>query len=250
MRLSTIVLSGANEHTDAQAIISLCKNCSYLAELGIQVSGEKAYYSSGRYWWLQLLCHLATPDINIALHLNKDWVEDFCAGKIPPELETFLALSHPDGSPKIKRIQLNFKIGREKKPDLYTLLSTMKRYARHDFILSYNDSNQGFIRQIRESGFKIGALLYDSSFGEGIAPSKRPAPVFNDVYQGYAGGLSLDNVVAELEKIDTVVPPGKSFFIDAEGKLKGEDGHLSLEKCKIFLTRAYAWAWQQHVAGS
>lgn len=250
MRLSTIVLSGANEHTDAQAIISLCKNCSYLAELGIQVSGEKAYYSSGRYWWLQLLCHLATPDINIALHLNKDWVEDFCAGKIPPELETFLALSHPDGSPKIKRIQLNFKIGREKKPDLYTLLSTMRRYARHDFILSYNDSNQGFIRQIRESGFKIGALLYDSSFGEGIAPSKRPAPVFNDVYQGYAGGLSPDNVVAELEKIDTVVPPGKSFFIDAEGKLKGEDGHLSLEKCKIFLTRAYAWAWQQHVAGS
>lgn len=250
MRLSTIVLSGANEHTDAQAIISLCKNCSYLAELGIQVSGEKAYYSSGRYWWLQLLCHLATPDINIALHLNKDWVEDFCAGKIPPELETFLALSHPDGSPKIKRIQLNFKIGREKKPDLYTLLSTMKRYARHDFILSYNDSNQDFIRQIRESGFKIGALLYDSSFGEGIAPSKRPAPVFNDVYQGYAGGLSPDNVVAELEKIDTVVPPGKSFFIDAEGKLKGEDGHLSLEKCKIFLTRAYAWAWQQHVAGS
>lgn len=243
MRLSTIVLSGANEHTDAQAIISLCKNCSYLAELGIQVSGEKAYYSSGRYWWLQLLCHLATPDINIALHLNKDWVEDFCAGKIPPELETFLALSHPDGSPKIKRIQLNFKIGREKKPDLYTLLSTMKRYARHDFILSYNDSNQDFIRQIRESGFKIGALLYDSSFGEGIAPSKRPAPVFNDVYQGYAGGLSPDNVVAELEKIDTVVPPGKSFFIDAEGKLKGEDGHLSLEKCKIFLTRAYAWAW-------
>lgn len=250
MRLSTIVLSGANEHTDAQAIISLCKNCSYLAELGIQVSGEKAYYSSGRYWWLQLLCHLATPDINIALHLNKDWVEDFCAGKIPPELETFLALSHPDGSPKIKRIQLNFKIGREKKPDLYTLLSTMRRYARHDFILSYNDSNQDFIRQIRESGFKIGALLYDSSFGEGIAPSKRPAPVFNDVYQGYAGGLSPDNVVAELEKIDTVVPPGKSFFIDAEGKLKGEDGHLSLEKCKIFLTRAYAWAWQQHVAGS
>ena len=250
MRLSTIVLSGANEHTDAQAIISLCKNCSYLAELGIQVSGEKAYYSSGRYWWLQLLCHLATPDINIALHLNKDWVEDFCAGKIPPELETFLALSHPDGSPKIKRIQLNFKIGREKKPDLYTLLSTMKRYARHDFILSYNDSNQDFIRQIRESGFKIGALLYDSSFGEGIAPSKRPAPVFNDVYQGYAGGLSPDNVVVELEKIDTVVPPGKSFFIDAEGKLKGEDGHLSLEKCKIFLTRAYAWAWQQHVAGS
>ncbi len=243
MRLSTIVLSGANEHTDAEAIISLCKDFSGISELGIQVSGDKAYYSSGRYWWLQLLCHLATPDIRIALHLNKDWVEDFCAGKIPPELETFLALSHPDGSPKIKRIQLNFKIGREKAPNVHTLLCTMKRYARHDFILSYNDSNQDFIRQIRESGFKIGALLYDSSFGEGIAPSKRPAPVFNDVYQGYAGGLSPDNVVAELEKIDTVVPPGKSFFIDAEGKLKGEDGHLSLEKCKIFLTRAYAWAW-------
>lgn len=242
MRLSTIVLSGANEHTDAEAIISLCKDFSGIAELGIQVSGDKAYYSSGRYWWLQLLCHLATPDIRIALHLNKDWVEDFCAGKIPPELETFLTLSHPDGSPKIKRIQLNFKIGREKAPNVHTLLCTMKRYARHDFILSYNDSNRDFIRQLRQSGCKIDALLYDSSFGEGIAPSIRPAPVFDDVYQGYAGGLSPDNVLKELENINTVVPPGRSFFIDAEGKLKGEDGHLSLEKCKIFLTRAYAWA--------
>lgn len=59
-----------------------------------------------------------------------------------------------------------------------TLLATMKRYQpEHKFILSYNDSNKEFIRNIYKSGFMIDALLYDSSFGEGITPTQRAAPV-------------------------------------------------------------------------
>ena len=241
MRLSTIVLSGANEHTDAQAIISLCKNCSYLAELGIQVSGEKAYYSSGRYWWLQLLCHLATPDINIALHLNKDWVEDFCAGKIPPELETFLALSHPDGSPKIKRIQLNFKIGRDKTPNVKLLEEQMMKFPHVRFILSYNKANAALIHEIYCRHNVVFDCLFDESHGEGIVPLKHHTLVFPDVLHGYAGGLSPENVVRELDKIAAILPPEAQIFIDAEGKLKGEDGHFSYSKAHDFVANALQW---------
>lgn len=245
MRLNRIVLSGANEYTDAEALISLCGKLSFV-EIGIQVSGDKAFFGSARYWWIHTLVHYSSPKIPLALHLNKNWVEDFCTGKLPPELETFLKFRHHNGKPVFERIQLNFKIGREKTPDMDTLLATMRRYQPgHKFILSYNDSNKEFIRQIYKSGFAIDALLHDSSFGEGISPAQRAAPVFADVYQGYAGGLSPDNVTDELDKINAVVPRGKCFFIDAEGKLKGEDGHLSLAKCEKFVSKASFWAYER-----
>lgn len=249
MRLNKIVLSGANEFTDAGALAEFGRKHE-LAEIGIQVSGDKAFFGSARYWWLHTLTFYVSSQNRLALHLNKDWAEAFCAGKIPTELETFLKFRHHNGKLVFERIQLNFKIGREKTPNMDTLLATMKRYQpEHKFILSYNDSNKEFIRNIYKSGFMIDALLYDSSFGEGITPAQRAAPVFADVYQGYAGGLSPDNVTDELNKIGALVPPGKCFFIDAEGKLKGEDGHLSLAKCNIFLQQASKWNKQNFVPG-
>ncbi len=240
MRLSKITVSGANEFTDAQNLLSLCEKYPF-SEIGIQVSGDKAYFGSARYWWIWALCSLASRQAQIALHLNKDWAEKFCDGKIPSEVQNLL-----HNFPIIKTIQLNFKIGREKTPDLDTLLDTMKRcYSRH-FILSYNESNKDFIHQLYQTGFKFDCL-FDDSFGEGIAPAKRLAPIFPDIYQGYAGGLSPDNIVEELNKIRQVIPSDGEFFIDAEGKLKGEDGHLSLEKCKQFLERATEWAYRDSV---
>lgn len=240
MRLSKITVSGANEFTDAQALVSLCeKHC--LSEIGIQVSGDKAYFSSARYWWIWALCSLASRHVQIALHLNKDWAEDFCDGKIPTEVQTLL-----HNFPTIRTIQLNFKIGREKTPDLDTLLDTMKRCYPRNFVLSYNDSNKEFINRLHDTGFKF-ACLYDNSFGEGITPDTRPAPAFPDIYQGYAGGLSPDNIADELDKIRKVIPSHCDFFIDAEGKLKGDDGHFSLEKCKQFLDRAVEWAYRDSV---
>ncbi len=238
MRLNKIVLSGANEHTDIKELLALLNTCPFV-EIGIQVSGSKASFGSARYWWLHTLAAHASPKNHLALHLNQDWVEGFCTGKIHPELDTFLKLEHPNGAPIFERIQLNFKIGREKTPNMDTLLQTIRRYQpKHKFIWSYNDSNQAFVEQVYQRGFPIDALLYDSSFGEGIAPSERPAPVFADVYQGYAGGLSPENVGAELQKIQTVVQEHRNIFIDAEGALKGADRHLSLERCKLFLKNA------------
>ena len=238
MRLNKIVLSGANEHTDIKELLALC-NAYPFVEIGIQVSGSKASFGSARYWWLHTLAAHASPKNHLALHLNQDWVEGFCAGKIPPELNTFLNLEHHNGTPVFKRIQLNFKIGREKTPDMSTLLQTIRFYQpKHKFIWSYNESNQAFIEQVYQRRFPIDALLYDSSFGEGIVPNERPAPVFADVYQGYAGGLSPENVEAELQKIQAVVQEHRNIFIDAEGALKGADRHLSLKRCKLFLENA------------
>ncbi len=243
MKLKFITCSGANEHTDIERLVNLCTDYS-LSEIGIQVSGRKASFSLPRYWWIKALQYYIEREpmnVRIALHLNEDWVESFCRGEIPPELGHFLKMKDYYGNPFVKRVQLNFKIGREKTPDVKTLLATMNEFPRHHFILSYNESNADIIQQIYQTGFKFDCL-YDGSFGGGIMPDCRPAPVFKNILQGYAGGLSPENVTAELDKIGAVTP--ESFYIDAQGKLEDVDGHLSLEKCEAYLKEAYAWAYK------
>lgn len=245
MNLSLVTCSGANEHTDIEGLVSLLEETFF--ELGIQVSGEKASHDSDRYWWIkELYYRLKDEDIlsRFALHLNRDWVERFCFGELAPELKEFLAMRDCYGFPFFGRVQLNFKIGRDKIPGDDVLLNNLTRminlFPEHTFILSYNDANAEFIRQLYWTGIRFDCL-YDNSFGEGILPSSRPAPVFGNVFQGYAGGLTPENVEQELDKISRSVHSGLFFFIDAEGGLKGNDGHLSLEKCRTFLKNAYHW---------
>ena len=127
MRLTAITVSGANEFTDIKALLRICEKYP-LAEIGVQVSGDKAAFGMARYWWIWALCFYATPMTQIALHLNKDWVEDFCVGNVPPELKTFLDFRHENGAPIISRVQLNFKIGREKTPDAAQVAGTANLY--------------------------------------------------------------------------------------------------------------------------
>ena len=244
MQLSRITVSGANEFTDIKALLRICEKYP-LAEIGIQVSGEKASFGMARYWWIWALCFYATPMTQIALHLNKDWVEDFCVGNVPPELKTFLDFRHENGAPIISRVQLNFKIGREKTPDAAQVAEMIRLFDEQRFILSYNDSNKEIIEQLYQVEDIEFDCLYDESFGNGIVPNKRKSPVFPDVVQGYAGGLSPQNVLKELNKIRQALSKATEFYIDAQKGLEDENGHLSLEKCAVFLQKASKWVEKQ-----
>ena len=167
-------------------------------------------------------------------------MEGFCARKPSAELSQFLSWKNFCFKPFFGRVQLNFRIGREKTPDLGHLLATMKKYLNVRFILPYNDDNAEFIHKLYDTGFKFDCL-YDNSHGEGIEANHYAHPAFEDVLQGYAGGIGPDNVTSVLNKISKVVPANKEIFIDAEGKLKGEDGHFSVEKCKAYLQQAMSF---------
>lgn len=243
MRLRTITCSGANEHTDIEELVELMQRYPEM-EVGVQVSGKKASLGSARYWWLihlhnALSAHW-TVSSTVALHLNQDWVEAFCAGTAPPIVTNWLQME-VCGSPFISRVQLNFKIGREAKPNAMVLVNAIKRYPKQRFILSYNEANAAFINELHDKYKLKFDCLFDSSFGEGITPDKRPKPVFDDVFQGYAGGLSPENVVSELRALAAIMPEDREIFIDAEGKLKGEDKHFSIEKCWQFIEKASQW---------
>lgn len=240
MNLKFITCSGANEFTNIDALFALYHDFPCI-EFGIQVSGKKCNYESARFAWLQNLQKqiiMKNVRLPLALHLNQDWVEHFCNGEIVPELQDLLSWVDKKGEPLFQRVQLNFKIGREKSPNIVSLEKTMADFPNLRFILSYNDANAKLITDIYRRKKVVFDCLFDESFGEGVLPKKRRVPVFENVVQGYAGGLSPENVAQELHKIMHILPSSASFFIDAEGKLKGDDGHFSYLKAHDFVVNA------------
>ena len=238
MFLKTIVCSGINEKNDINDAIEFLKKYKS-AEFGVQGSPRKAGYQTPRFEWLkELLGKLNEQKIEnkVALHLNEGFAVSFCDGKVPDEISDLLFVGSTVG-----RLQLNFKIGREtfasrSIPDIKTLQKAMKTVAPHPIILSASQPNLSFIHKAHHQGMKFD-VLFDDSFGEGLLPDMRKPPLFNDVFQGYAGGLSPENVAEELRKIGEVAQG--NIFIDAEGKLK-QDGSFSFAKADRFVQNALA----------
>ena len=236
MFLKTVVCSGINEKNDIDNAIEFLKQYK-TAEFGVQCSPKKAGYDTPRFDWLKELLSLLNKqqiENRVALHLNEGFVVSFCNGKLPDEISDLLTIGNTVG-----RLQLNFKIGREffdsgNIPDIKTLNQTMKIVEPHAIILSASQPNLPFIRKAHHYGMKFD-VLFDDSFGEGIAPDTRKAPLFDDVFQGYAGGLSPENIAEELIKIKKVAQG--AVFIDAEGKLK-EDGCFCFDRAEKFVQNA------------
>lgn len=239
MFLKTIVCSGINEKNDVNEAVRFLEDHPCV-EFGIQCSPRKASYQTPRLEWLQeLTAKLGEKQIKgrIALHLNEGFVTSFCEGMVPPEIIELL-----NNDDTIGRLQLNFKIGRETfggktVPDLIKLQDTINSVPMHRIILSASQPNLPFIQKAYHQGMKFD-VLFDDSFGEGILPDKRRPPLFEDLFQGYAGGLSPENIVQELNKISQVAK--KCVFIDAEGKLK-DNNSFSFEKAEKFVQNAMSW---------
>ena len=245
MKIKFITCSGTNEHTDIQGLVNLLSTYQQ-AEAGIQIWEDKCAAHMPRYHWIKEL-HAYLNDkkqiVNLAAHINRGWVEGFCAGNLAPELEEILNLQDYQGNKFIKRLQLNFKIGREKKPDINRLIDTIKRFPKQRVILSYNSSNAELINQIYSQGIMFD-VLFDASFGAGIMPKEREKAAFSDRLQGYAGGLGPDNIADELAKISAVTPKNAEIYIDAQGRLEDDNQHLSLEKCHAYISNALTWQTQ------
>lgn len=246
MILNFVTCSGTNEFTDIKDLVALMREFP-LGEVAVQVSEKQSPAGGARIEWVrQLVAYTNEHNLSIcaALHVNRTWVENLCRGIVVPELQEMLQLRDIYGLPFFRRIQLNFKLGRDDVSENCggTLMALQQRIKRR-FILSYNESNAKLIKLLYLKGLRFDCL-FDSSFGAGIAPNTRQAPVFADILQGYAGGITPDNVCAELDKIYSVVetsPAIGNIYVDAQKGLEDEQTHLSLDKCQQYLANATAW---------
>jgi len=243
MFLKTIVCSGVNEKNEIDAAVAFLKKYPNV-EFGVQCSPKKAGFGTERFKWLEsLTARLDEAQIKnrVALHLNEGFAVSFADGTVPPEVVALL-----NSGSAIGRLQLNFKRGREVfengriAPDLLKLQSAIEQVAGHDVIMSASKANLPLISKMHHRKMKFDAL-FDDSFGEGLLPDERQAPLFDDVFFGYAGGLSPENVAGELEKIAKVA--SGAVFIDAEGKLK-ENGAFCFEKAERYVQNALLWREQ------
>ena len=246
MKLKYVTCSGLNEKNDMEMVAGMaCFN--RCIEIAFQVSGTKCSFGSPRYEWLTELHRFCLKfpwqRFHFALHLNSDWVERFCAGEEVPELEKLLKFRDAKGRRFFGRIQLNFKIGRNKVPPVEKLAEVLKKYTvpGRKFIVSYNESNAEYLQELYKL-FQNVDVIYDNSFGEGVKAEWKP-PCFGDhrkVVQGYAGGLSPENVYHELEKIMAILPKDAVFSIDAENGIKDEPGKEKYcSRCASYIGRAF-----------
>lgn len=241
MKIKYVTCSGADEKTNIPNLLKLMEDYP-IGEIGVQISHDKAFKGSPRFEWIENLAQSISnsqSNINAALHVNKLWTVEFCEGFIAPELGSFLGLKKKNGTPIFNRIQLNFLIGREKSPSVDKVIETMKLFPKQRFIFSYNIKNASFIKELYDEGVMFDNL-YDFSFGEGQQPESRGPIVFPDRLQGYAGGLSPDNIYDELTKISKLVPKDAYIYIDAQRHLEDKET-FNISKARKFITNALKW---------
>lgn len=246
MRIKYIVCSGPNESTDFLKLLDLCEQYP-LAEIAIQVSQKKTNMYSPRYDWIMgfaRYCSMMQIRPNIALHVNTSWAEKFCQGTMPDELRDLMDLNMGNF---VQRVQLNIHVGKSIIPEPDIVAEMINRFPKQRFILPYNLHNSLLVHVLYRKGV-VFDCLYDESFGQGIVPEERSIPLYADVLQGYAGGLTHYNVCVELDKIkDAVKRFGKDVdvFIDAHKGLEDDHKNFSLEKCRMYLENAMSWLQEQ-----
>ena len=244
MKLRYITCSDPRENISVPSILNFAEKYP-MVELGIQAhSGPMSYNGPRNSWFKQIVyvCSQMPIQPNIALHINYEWCDCMCRGIIPLEISDFVhARNKFTDAPVIKRIQLN--IGDKTclfNPD--ELAKLIKRQNDQEFILPYNKKVAPQIEQLKSTGAKF-SLLFDGSYGAGIEPEKWQSPVYEDIPNGYAGGLGPGNVAKNLDKINNVVPKNYETWIDAEGRLRDEYAtfSFSLNLAEKYIKEAIAW---------
>ena len=179
-------------------------------------------------------------------------------GKIPLELRPFFD-SCRDGNvyqPLVARWQLNMPAETAKNINARALKRLINANPGKQFIVQYNDNTKDAVDKMYRIRARF-AVLFDASGGRGIAPLYWRAPVFSRCAQGYSGGLSLENIVENLDRISRVavearpcydknnqvvihMEPRDDIWVDAEGKLK-TDNLFDINRARQYVLNAESW---------
>ena len=261
MKLRYITCSDPRENNKISDIVELAKLPN--AEIAVQCHPSKMLAGQPRNVWFNKLLRVARNevDMNLAIHINKEWADSICAhGRIPDIISQWINLKTSTGKPVIKRIQLNMPQTTAKNIDVNGIVMMLHYFHNRKFIFQYKDSNvdaisslhrvvNAFNKSVCENQQLNFSLLFDASGGRGIAPKEWREPVYKEHPMGYSGGMSPDNVVENLNKINTVVPQKREIWVDAEGKLKSPqqlpDGTykdlFDVNLARLYVERANEW---------
>jgi len=233
----------ANERADKDEIIKfLLKNPNI--EVGACFMREKLELYSPRYNWIMSVVKElpSTGSGKLTLHVGGDWARDIVkTGKLPRAMANIV-----DKANYPIQVQLNIADrGRtyieETDPNKFAkLISSNAEQNKARFTLQYYSTSAPFIEDLLKvtDNFDV---LYDGSFGHGKQAAQYQS-LFPNQLQGYAGGLSPDNIADELSKINALQTIRVPIWVDAEGKLSDEKRNtIDLDKAQKFIDNAFNW---------
>ena len=214
-------------------------------EIAVQMHPGKVSPDTERYKWIKNIFHVlyGFPRQNLAIHVNNDWCDDICNGKIPDALKPLFDAYSYRLQPIVKRIQLNMPQKTAENFNPQKLKNLIKYYNDKEFIIQYKPTTINAVQQLHKTGAKF-SLLFDESGGTGRDANAWRAPVYPYFHpQGYSGGMSPENVADNLTKISRVAD-AHDIWIDAEGKLKTDD-KFDPKRAAAYIRNALRWE-QKH----
>lgn len=240
LEILKIACCGANQFNDVDEIIKFLKKNSR-AEIGVGISNQNTAFGRMRYnWIIYLFQKLKENNLSgqIALHVNNMWSKQIAIGGALPIALRELINYAPNGL----RLQVNFVgsgfAAEARNPE--KLLKLIKKRTDIRFILPYSPTSAEFIDLLshQTNNFDV---LYEQSYCTSTL-TKSYQSNFKNIFQGYAGGFSPENIQKELGKISLVQKEKAKIWIDAEGKLRQDNCNaLDLQKAQKFIDNINAW---------
>ncbi len=223
--IKTVTLTGADNSIAPQRLQELSDEFPFV-EWGILLSessvGGNRFPSVG---WIEELYKVRGASEQLSAHICGKWVRDLCVGN--------LSLYQSGVGPYLgmfRRMQLNFHAYTHKVVAGPFIDALNRIGVSKQFIFQLDAVNDNILVVALKSG--IDAVgLFDLSGGAGLLPDEWPE---SSTYTGYAGGLSPDNVVAQLEHIEPLCKA--PIWIDAETHVRSDRDQLfDLRKVRAFL---------------
>lgn len=230
--INKVTVTGADESVKPKDLIDLAKEFPFV-EYGILMS-KGSLMGKNRMpsfdWIDDFVDEFQNQGVAISGHVCGSWVKEIYSGSWP-----FTEIHH-GFSRLTNRWQFNTH-GETHNYNLYPFMALIDELNQKNqqVIFQFDKENNIPLKRAVDLGLNVSAL-FDLSHGTGILPEVWEVPQSN-IYCGFAGGLSPNNVKEQIEKmrIVTEVP----FWIDAETHLRSEDDKkFDLKKVRDFLKTA------------
>ena len=219
-----VTITGADDSIPPEELLTLQKTFPF-AEWGILVSRKR--FGVNRFpsrEWLNKLVKLKkdNPKLSLACHLCGNYVVEFYNGE-----SDFISSELSDIWEIFDRVQLNTH------GELHawhsSALDVIREDSNKEFIFQCDGINTGLFDAAVKEGLGNISGLFDLSHGAGVLPNHWPLP-FSKIHCGYAGGLSPDNLAAQIQKIEEMVS-SINIWIDMETHVRsGMDQVFDLKK--------------------
>jgi hypothetical protein len=235
--LKKVTVTGADDSIDISKLFEIQTKYPFV-EFAILFSNRFSLTSGtsrfpSRQWLENMIKANEASDVKLTLsgHLCGRWVKKTLLGDFP---DLDVELNIPTLTKAFSRWQINTH-GEPHPVDFDKLDAILNKLDEksQSVIFQLDDVNH-IIQSCHEKGHRNISGLFDLSHGTGVLPTTWPKTL-DDIYCGYAGGMSPDNVVEQIENI-LKVSPNKPFWIDAETKLRSEDcRYFDLNNVERFL---------------